>query len=179
ELDSVIGEHRLPDYRDEPMLPYVNALIKEVMRWKNVTPLATPHRLTEDDIYRGYFLPKDSIVIGNAFAIMHDESLFPDPNVFNPERYLDPSTKNLDVMFGFGSRICPGRHLARSTVWIAIVSILATLVISKDKNENGREIEVSDEEFTSGVVSFPLPFRCKFTPRSKTKESLVLNAVEE
>lgn len=154
EIDAVVGQDRLPDFRDEAALPYVNALVKEVQRWRNVTPLATPHRLTTDDAYNGFLLPKDSIVIGNAFSIMHDESLFRDPESFLPERYLDPSTKSLDVMFGFGTRICPGRYLARSSIWIIIVSILSTFVVSKAMDDDGHEIEVSDEEFTAGVVSF-------------------------
>jgi cytochrome P450 len=158
EIDAVVGEGRLPDFRDEQSLHYVNALVKEVMRWRNVTPLGTPHRLTEDDVYDGFLLPKDSIIIGNAFAIMHDETLFRDPDSFIPDRYLDPSTKSLDVMFGFGNRICPGRYLARSTIWITIVSILSTFVISKAMDDEGHEIEVSDDEFTSGVVSFVLCF---------------------
>lgn len=193
EIDAIIGDHRLPSFEDEAHLPYTNALVKEVGRWRNVTPLATPHSLTSDDIYNGFYLPKDSIVIGNVFAIMHDESASPNPDVFNPDRYLDPSAnKSLDVIFGFGGRLCPGRHLARSTIWLTIVSILATFTISKAIDEDGREIEVSDEQCTSGVVSFvnfivparsntnyctraPLPFKCKIVPRSKAAETLLLS----
>ncbi|KAJ7810311.1 cytochrome P450 [Mycena olivaceomarginata] len=176
EIDAVVGEGRLPDFGDEAFLPYVNALVKEVMRWRNVTPLGTPHRLTADDVYDGFLLPKDSIIIGNAFAIMHDEILFRDPNSFVPDRYLDPSTKSLDVMFGFGNRICPGRYIARSTIWITIVSILSTFVISKAVDDDGHEIEVPDDEFTSGVVSFPIPFKCSILPRSRSAEALINGA---
>ncbi|KAJ6579508.1 cytochrome P450 [Mycena vulgaris] len=177
EIDAVVGEGRLPDFRDEPSLPYVNALVKEVMRWRTVTALGTPHRLTADDVYNGFLLPKDSIIIGNAFAIMHDETLFRDPDAFMPDRYLDPSTKSLDVIFGFGSRICPGRHLARSSIWITIVSILSTFMISKAMDNDGHEIEVSAEEVTSGVVSFPVPFKCKILPRSKAAQTLIQSTV--
>lgn len=153
EIDAVIGDQRLPDFRDEAMLPFVGALIKEVCRWRNVTPVATPHRLVADDVYKGFHLPANSIVIGNAFAILHDDSVFPDPDIFNPERYLDPSTKSPDVMFGFGGRMCPGRHLARATIWITIVSILSAFEITNVVDEEGRQLEVSDDRCTSGVVS--------------------------
>jgi len=176
EIDAVVGDHRLPDFEDESRLPYTSALVKEVGRWRNVTPLATPHSLTSDDIYNGFFLPKDSIVIGNVHAIMHDESMFPDPDAFSPDRYLDPaSNKSLDIIFGFGGRLCPGRYLARSTIWMTIVSILSAFTISRALDEDGREIEVSDEECTSGVVSSPLPFKCKIVPRSKAAETLLLS----
>ncbi|KAJ7083073.1 cytochrome P450 [Mycena belliarum] len=177
EIDTVIGMGRLPDFKDEPSLPYINALVKEVMRWRIVTPLATPHCLIADDVYNGFHLPKDSIVIGNTFAIMHDELLFPNPDLFIPERYLDPAIKLPDVVFGFGSRICPGRYFSKSLIWITIVSILSTFTISKALDEEGNELEVSDKDFTSGVVSFPVPFQCRILPRSKSTE-IVLENIE-
>lgn len=64
ELDAVVGPHRLPDFADEKYLPYIVAVTKELLRWKMVTPLAVPHLTTEDDEYRGYFIPKGSVVLG-------------------------------------------------------------------------------------------------------------------
>ncbi|KAF5309415.1 hypothetical protein D9619_012388 [Psilocybe cf. subviscida] len=88
ELDAVIGSHRLPEFSDRSSLPYVNALVKETMRWQLVAPLAITHMATGDDVYAGYFIPKGSIVIGNAWAILHDERVFTDPGEYRPERYL-------------------------------------------------------------------------------------------
>ena len=67
ELDAVVGSHRLPDFSDEPALPYVCALVKECLRWHAVLPLAVPHRLIEDDNYRGYHIPKGTVVIPNVW----------------------------------------------------------------------------------------------------------------
>ena len=39
ELDAVIGPDKLPGLSDRPSLPYVNALVKEILRWQSVTPL--------------------------------------------------------------------------------------------------------------------------------------------
>jgi cytochrome P450 len=58
ELDTVIGTHRLPEFQDRPSLPYVEALYREVMRWKPVLPLGVAHAASEDDVYEGYFIPK-------------------------------------------------------------------------------------------------------------------------
>lgn len=41
EIDNVVGVDRLPDFGDETSLPYVSALVKEVMRWHPVTPIGT------------------------------------------------------------------------------------------------------------------------------------------
>lgn len=47
-----------------------------------------PHLVSEDHIYDGYFIPKGTLVFGNAWGIMHDPELFEQPMEFKPERYL-------------------------------------------------------------------------------------------
>ncbi|KAJ7619871.1 cytochrome P450 [Mycena rosella] len=178
ELDSVLGTGHLPDFRDEPALPYVTALVKEVLRWRNVTPIAIPHYLNVEDEYRGYRIPAGSVVIGNTWDILHDPEMYPDPHAFKPERFLRDGKLNPDVRdpelaaFGFGRRICPGRNLAASSLWITIASILATLEIKKARDENGKEIEPSYAYFP-GLISMPRPFDCSITPRSKQATELI------
>ncbi|KAJ7617098.1 cytochrome P450 [Roridomyces roridus] len=149
EIDAHLQHTRLPSLGGGP-----------------ATPLATPHALTADDTYRGMRLPKDAIVIGNVHAIVHDPALVgPNPDTFDPERYLSGSpAKELDVLFGFGPRVCPGRHLARATIWLAVVSI----------PEEGEEVSDGYTEFTSGVVAAPLPFKCRIVPRAGAVEALRL-----
>ena len=69
ELDSVIGSERLPTFADRERLPYIDAIVKETLRWHTVGPVGLPHAATEDDMYNGYFIPKGSIVIGNAWSV--------------------------------------------------------------------------------------------------------------
>ncbi|KAJ6579966.1 cytochrome P450 [Mycena vulgaris] len=172
ELDSVIGTGHLPDFTDEPSLPYVSAVVKEVLRWRPVTPIAVPHYLQFEDEYRGYRIPADSIVVGNAWAILHDEEMYPDPHSFKPERFLldgkvNPAVRDPDTAaFGFGRRMCPGRHMAVASLWITIASMLSTFDIKKAVDEYGKEIEPSHEYFP-GLISVPLPFECSVTPRSR------------
>ncbi|KAJ7708648.1 cytochrome P450 [Mycena rosella] len=172
EIDAVLGPGHLPDFADEVSLPYVSAVLKEILRWKNVTPIAIPHFVSVDDDYRGYRIPAGSIVIGNTWAILHDENIYPDPHAFKPERFLlggklNPAVRDPEVAaFGFGRRMCPGRHMATSTLFITIASMLATLDIKKARDEHGNELEPS-YEFFPGLISPPLPFECSITPRSK------------
>ncbi|KAI0050530.1 CyP450 monooxygenase [Auriscalpium vulgare] len=145
EIDRVIGPDRLPTYEDEAKLPYLGALSKEVFRWQQVAPFAIPHRLMADDVYNGYFIPKDSIVLGNAWAILHDEKLFPDPFKFDPGRFLDPNAdprivSAVDYAFGFGRRVCPGRWMAHSFTWIIIANTLAAFSIKRVVDANGNEV---------------------------------------
>ncbi|KAF7338938.1 Cytochrome P450 [Mycena venus] len=110
EIDSVVGNDRLPNFTDEASLPYVSAIVKEVLRWRVVTPIAFPHRVTVEDEYRGYRIPVGSQVIGNVWAILHDETVYPNPETFNPERFLldgklNPAIRDPElVAFGFGRR---------------------------------------------------------------------------
>lgn len=67
ELDRVIGRTHMPDFSDEDNLPYIRAICTEVLRWRVVAPAGIPHRLTEDDEYKGMLLPKDSIIITNVW----------------------------------------------------------------------------------------------------------------
>ena len=67
ELDKVVGFSRLPVYEDRENLPYINALCKEVLRWHPIIPLGVPHRVTEDDVFDGYFIPAGTLVLGNTW----------------------------------------------------------------------------------------------------------------
>ncbi len=69
ELDTVVGRDRLPDFSDRPHLVYVNAIIKEALRWQNVIPLGVPHRLTQDDEFNGYFIPKGTLILPNIWLV--------------------------------------------------------------------------------------------------------------
>ena len=67
ELDRVVGHDRLPRNDDQGSLPYIDALVREVLRWQPVTPLAAPHRASADGEYRGYFIPKGTTILPNAW----------------------------------------------------------------------------------------------------------------
>ena len=69
ELDAVIGTSwtRLPNFADRARLPYINAIVLEVLRWNPAVPLGLAHRLTEDDIYRGWLIPKGTVVWANIW----------------------------------------------------------------------------------------------------------------
>ncbi|KAJ7146919.1 cytochrome P450 [Mycena epipterygia] len=177
EIDTVIGPGQLPNFNDEQSLPYVSALVKEVLRWKPLAPIGLPHFLPVEDEYRGYRLPAGSLIIGNVGAILQDENMYPDPTAFKPERFLRDGKLNPDVIdpqaaFGFGRRICPGRHMAMSSVWITLVSILAVFDITKAVGEDGKIIEPS-YEYSPDLISAPLPFKCSIKPRSTDAVALI------
>ena len=71
ELDSVVGPNRLPEYSDREALPYINAIVKEALRWQPVLPLSLPHYTMEDMEYSGYFIPKGTVLMPNSWCVQH------------------------------------------------------------------------------------------------------------
>ncbi|KAG1737603.1 cytochrome P450 [Suillus lakei] len=176
EIDAVIGTDRLPSFADRDSLPYTEALVKELLRWNAVGPTAIPHRVTEDDMHDGYYIPKGSLIIPNIWFMLNDPRTYVNPSQFNPERFLDndgkdPELEPRTICFGFGRRICPGLHLADASAWISTVMSLAVFDISKIV-ENGVEI-TPEVDPTSGTISHPKPFKCSIRPRSAKSVALI------
>ncbi|TEB35419.1 cytochrome P450 [Coprinellus micaceus] len=138
-------------------LPYLQAILKEVLRFAPVGNLALPHRLTEDDVYRGYLIPKGATIIANVWAVLHDPAIYPEPYKFSPERFAPCEEEHHDHThqpdptqwaFGFGKRACPGEHFAETTMLFAMVNILSRCTISLPK-----EAPIPVVEFTTGITS--------------------------
>ncbi|KAF8656961.1 hypothetical protein AX16_002316 [Volvariella volvacea WC 439] len=171
EIDGVVQPGHLPEFKDRDSLPYLSAVIKEAWRWAVPSPLAV-HSSETEDTYKGYRIPGNSTIMVNLWGMAHNEDTYPEPHVFNPERFLKDGKPNSevlnpeDIVFGFGRRICPGRYFASMTVWMTIACLVALFDISKPVDENGNTIE-PPMEWESTMVAPPLPFKCKFVPRSQ------------
>lgn len=115
------------------------------------------HSNNVDDEYERMFIPKGSVIVCNVWAILHDEKVSgANADKFDPDRFmsgnnLNPSVPHPDAAFGFGRRICAGKHIAESSLWIAIASILSTLDIGKKLDEIGQPI-TPPGNYTSGLV---------------------------
>ncbi|KAI5123170.1 hypothetical protein M0805_000871 [Coniferiporia weirii] len=182
EIDRVIGTDRLPSFEDRPNLPYIDAIVKEVLRWHPVAPMGLPHVSSEDDIYNGFFIPKGSLIMPNIWQFTHDPENYHDPMTFKPERFLgvdgrEPEIDPHTLSFGFGRRICPGRELADASVFLSVAMSLAAFEITKVRDEAGNVIEPT-VRFQPGIISHPAPYKTAIRARSAKAEALV-RAVEE
>jgi hypothetical protein len=153
ELDTVVGQTRIPTYADLPHLPYIRAVVKEVLRWRPPGPLGVPHLSTEDDWYNGMFIPKGSIIISNIWDLNHDPKIYGDDAAhFNPARFLDtngevmslaPESKEEGhVTYGFGRRVCVGKHVANNSLFIDFALMLWACNIKPGKDTNGNVIPI-------------------------------------
>lgn len=184
EITRVLGHNRLPEFSDRESLPYVQALYLEVMRWMPAAPFAFPHSSVSDDIYQGYFIPKGSVVIGNVWAMLNDEAKYPNPRVFNPERFLDADgdlTDDTDVRailaFGFGRRVCAGRHFADALLWRVMASVIAAFDIGQPKGgEENAKVDL-DDFFDQGIISHVAPFKCSIVPRTEEMAKVIATQI--
>ncbi|GKZ23616.1 hypothetical protein AbraIFM66951_009891 [Aspergillus brasiliensis] len=155
ELDAVIGTDRLPQYKDREQLPYINALVKEALRWHPVVPTNLVHTSTEDDVCEGYFIPKGSSILANIWGFTHDPKMYHDPMTFKPERFLGPKPERDPhfLVFGFGRRVCPGRTLADANVYFTVSQALAVFEISKPSSCAVSIVDSAEEREAFGIAS--------------------------
>ncbi|KAH7914101.1 cytochrome P450 [Hygrophoropsis aurantiaca] len=167
-IQSVIGDTRLPNFEDRASLPYIDAVLRETLRWHPIIPAGVPHATYAEDVYNGYYIPKGAMILPNVWAMTRNEAKYPNPEEFKPERFLDDNGALTDdtcsMAFGFGRRICVGRRLADASLWSSMALMLAAFKFSKQKDERGIDIDF-EPQWGSGVATHPLPFPCKITPR--------------
>jgi len=157
ELDAVVGRARPPSFANYPHLPYVRAMVKEVLRWRPGTPIGAPHRCTEDDWYEGMFIPKGTICLPNVWYMNRDPEIFGENAAqFDPARHLDengdiapgPSdTKEGHVSYGFGRRKCVGLHVANNSLFIDIAVLLWATKIERKRDASGQLIPLDLDGF--------------------------------
>ncbi|KAJ4495188.1 cytochrome P450 [Lentinula edodes] len=168
EIDSVVGKGRFPTFQDRNKLPYVQAIVREVLRWRPIGPIGFPRCCLQDDLYKGYLIQAGSIVVPNIWAMNRDPHLYRDCDKFHPERFLDfkgdvPGALGQGhVSYGFGDRICSGMHIADDALFINIAAILHACDIRESPNS-----PLAKDVFEDfGIVTRPGPFPCQITARS-------------
>lgn len=189
ELDEVVGSARSPDFEDEGRLPYIRALVKEVLRWRPVAVLGgTPHASTEDDVFEGYYIPAGTTVLGNSWAINLNEEYYPEPHTFEPLRFHDDfekrpphlvgakthPSKSGHSSFGWGRRICPGAGLAENSVWIVLAKVLWAFDVGPVE---GRTYDTF--AYTDGFNIRPKKFECVIKPRSQEHKQVMRKEAAE
>ena len=144
-----------------------------------------PHATVQDDIYNGYRIPKGAGVMLNVWTIHRDPERYPDPDRFQPERFLNddlgsfesasqPDASQRDHFhFGAGRRLCPGTHLADRNMLLAIATILWAFEIKPRKDLEGNDMLPRQDDFVPRALVHPKRFDCEITPRSEEKARFV------
>ncbi|CAL1272913.1 unnamed protein product [Larinioides sclopetarius] len=129
EILEVVGPDRNPDYQDQKLMPFTQAVILEVLRWRTTVPLNVLRYTLADTNVSGYDIPAGTIVIANFWAVHHDPKHWEDPESFEPERFLAPDGKSVVksphyMPFSVGKRACPGETMAYMEIFLYFVSLL-------------------------------------------------------
>ncbi|KAM4606925.1 cytochrome P450 2D17-like, partial [Discoglossus pictus] len=149
EIDQVIGRTRRPTMGDVLSMPYTNAVIHEVQRCGDITPLSFQHMTYRDTEINGYFIPKGMVVLTNLSSVLKDEKVWERPLQFYPEHFLDADgnfvKREAFMPFSAGRRSCVGEQLARMELFLFFTILLQnfTFQIPNDQPPPSEEPMVS------------------------------------
>ncbi|KAG2360674.1 cytochrome P450 [Suillus spraguei] len=180
ELDMVIGSDRAPTFKDSSSLPQLHAFLFESFRWRPVIRIGFPHRASKDIFWKGYCIPKGATVYGCHWAISRDPIAFPDPEVFDPQRWLDSEGRLKDnikfIAYGFGRRVCPGLHLANHSLYISLALLFWSFRIAQRPGA-----PINTNAFLDAVIARTVPFEVDVIPRievAKLKELMTNKCID-
>ncbi|KAF8060686.1 cytochrome P450 [Lyophyllum atratum] len=188
ELDRVVGRGSAPGWRavmageggvgGGVLLPELHAFVLETFRWRPVTAGGFSHKATKDVIWKEYVIPKGATVIGNVWSVGRDPAVFPDPEAFNPQRWLrEDGTLREDLKsypFGFGRRVCPGQHIATASVLLNTALIQWAFTVALDPKH-----PIDELAFTESANAHPMPFVVRFEARGGMGREGVREMMEE
>ncbi|XP_062102611.1 cytochrome P450 81Q32-like [Humulus lupulus] len=163
ELDSQIGQQQWVDESDLSKLSYLENVISETLRLYPAAPLLIPHYSSNDCTISGFDVPRDTMVIVNAWAIHRDPKLWEDAESFKPERFESShESEGYKLMpFGLGRRACPGIGLAQRVVGLTLGSLIQCFEwerISKEK------VDMVEGKGLTMPKLVPLEALCKARP---------------
>ncbi|PVF93582.1 cytochrome P450 [Serendipita vermifera] len=175
EIQSITQGHRLPKVSDRQNFPFTEAVWKESLRWRPFFPIGVPHVSSQDEIVKGYFIPKGALIHANTKMILNDPKLWGDPEAFRPERFLEPNASQLPnpltVHCGWGMRQCPGMYFADRVAFHLVTTIIS---LYKVEPLEGSKIPNPDSiEYAPPGIQQPVGFECRFTVRDEKAQHLL------
>jgi cytochrome P450 len=164
EIDSVVGRDRLPGLDDRKSLPYLEATITELMRYRILVPFAVLHATQKDTEVNGCFIPAKTTVVVNLHSAHMDPDVWQQPDQFRPERFLDDSDflVNQGKVFPFsvGKRSCLGQQLARQEVFLFTATLLQQFDIRPPEGQKH-----IDDTWKFAFLASPPEFTVRLIPR--------------
>merc|ERR1711998_828170 len=192
ELDRVVGKDRLPTFKDRPNLPYLNAVLLELLRWKHFAPFGLPHMSLKDTEVLGYKIPAGAQVFIDFSAISLDPKAWKNPEQWRPERFLEEEkalamsgpngihdgffgdikpddVSHKYIPFGAGKRKCVGVGIGRVVMWCKVATYLHCFNF---ESPTGKPLNVEDEFFGVTVMPHEQPVRVRNRPAAKLLQTV-------
>lgn len=162
ELDTEVGHERFIEEADVTKLKYLQNIISETLRLHPPLPMLLPHLSSEDCTVGGYDVPRNTMLMVNAWAIHRDPESWVDPTSFKPERFEnDPSEAHKLIPFGLGRRACPGAAMAQRTLGLTLGSLIQCFEWKRIGKE---KVDLTEGRGTIVPKAIPLEAQCKARP---------------
>lgn len=121
-------------------LPLASAIIYETLRFGNVVPLGIPHSVSQDVMFNGHLIPKNTTILSNIASVNLDPEIFPEPLEFKPERFLSADGQTLLkskklIPFSVGPRSCLGETIAQSELFLYLTTLIQKFEICEAKSD--------------------------------------------
>ncbi|XP_073530076.1 cytochrome P450 2C23-like isoform X2 [Phyllobates terribilis] len=162
EIKNVIGSAQ-PKTEHRKQMPYTDAVIHEIQRFGDIVPVNLPHSTIRDMTFRGYFIPKGTVVIPLLHSVLKDGSCFDKPEKFYPEHFLDSEgnfKKNeAFIPFSLGKRSCAGENLAKTELFLFFTTLLQNFTFQAPP---GAELNLNP---AAGFTNAPIPHKICAIPR--------------
>ncbi|XP_060130293.1 cytochrome P450 2J2-like isoform X1 [Zootoca vivipara] len=166
EIEDALGSSHTICYQDKKKLPYTNAVIHELQRFKYALFFGIARKCTKDVKLCGFLIPKGTYIIPDFRSVLLDPTRWETPAVFNPNHFLDKDGQYVAredyLAFGAGSRMCLGMLLASTEMFIFVTSLLRAFRFQLP--EGGKEL---NKEAVLGATVHPHPYKLCAIPRCK------------
>lgn len=152
EVRSIVKERKVVSENDDlPQLHYLRAVIKETFRLHPPAPVLVPRESMENVTIDGYNIPAKTRFFINAWAIGRDSESWENPEIFEPERFLN-SSNNIDfkgqdfelIPFGAGRRICPALTFGTATVELALAQLLHSFDFELPFGTEAKDLDLTE-----------------------------------
>ncbi|XP_069831999.1 cytochrome P450 2C5-like isoform X2 [Dendropsophus ebraccatus] len=162
EIENIIGSAQ-PQAEHRKQMPYTDAVIQEIQRFGDILPGNLPHAAIRDTTFRGYLIPKGTLVIPMLYSVLKDETCFEKPEEFYPEHFLDSKgnfkTNKAFIPFSLGKRSCAGENLAKIELFLFFTTLLQNFTFQVPP---GAELDLNPAR---GFTNAPLPHEICAIPR--------------